>query len=147
VTLADDPGAAEIDLRHGYDALKRMGEQSHYSSVTGLLARAVCAQGRYDEADELSRESERTARPNDIHSHILWRCTRASVRAHDGELEHAETVAREAVAFAAGSDFHDSHGDALMCLADVLCLARREQEAASAVEDAIRLYELKGNLV
>jgi predicted ATPase/DNA-binding SARP family transcriptional activator len=145
VAFVDDPAAAERELRPGYEALRRIGEKSHFSSVTGLLARAVCAQGRYDEADQLSRESERAARPNDIHSHILWRTARAKVLAHRGELEAGEALAREAVAFAAESDFLDSHGDALTDLAEVLCLAARRHEAASALAHAVQLYELKGN--
>jgi ATP/maltotriose-dependent transcriptional regulator MalT len=79
--LADDPVAQEHELRRGYEALKRVGEKSHFSSVAGLLAGAVCAQGRHDEADLISRESEQAARPNDIHSHILWRAARAKVLA------------------------------------------------------------------
>jgi tetratricopeptide (TPR) repeat protein len=147
VALADDPAAAERELRPGYEALRRIGEKSHFSSVAGLLARAVCAQGRYEEADQLSRESEQAARPNDIHSHILWRTARAKALAHKGELEAAEALAREAVGFAAESDFLDSHGDALTDLAEVLRLAARRQEAASALEQAIQLYEQKGNVI
>jgi ATP/maltotriose-dependent transcriptional regulator MalT len=85
IWLADDPVAAERELRPGYEALKRIGEKSHFSSVSGLLARAVCAQGRYDEADRISRESEEAARPNDIHAHILWRTARAQALAERGE--------------------------------------------------------------
>ena len=146
-SLIDDPVAAERELRPGYEALRRIGEKSHFSSVAGLLSRATCAQGRYDEAEQLSRESEEAARPNDIHSHILWRTTRAQVFAHRGELESAEMLAREAVAFAAASDFLDSHGDALVSLAEVLRQAARPQEAAAALEEAAQLYEQKGNVV
>jgi DNA-binding SARP family transcriptional activator/class 3 adenylate cyclase/tetratricopeptide (TPR) repeat protein len=147
VTLADDPVASERELRPGYEALRRIGEKSHFSSVTGSLARAVCAQGRYEEAEQLSRESEQAARPNDIHSHILWRTTRARVLAQRGELEAAEGLAREAVAFAAESDFLDSHGDALTDLAEILVVAERRDEAASALRQAVGLYELKGNII
>jgi ATP/maltotriose-dependent transcriptional regulator MalT len=145
VVLAEDPVAAEKELRPGYEALGRLGEKSHFSSVTALLARAVCAQGRYEEADRLTRESEEAARPNDIHSHILWRTTRAQVFAHTGELEAAEALARQAVAFAAESDFLDSHADALMSLVDVLLLTGRGQQAVTAAEQAVQLYEKKGN--
>jgi tetratricopeptide (TPR) repeat protein len=145
--LADDPGAAEAELRPGYEVLGRLGEKSHFSSVAALLARTVCAQGRYDEAFRLTRESEEAARPNDIHSHILWRTTRAQVLAQRGELEAAEALALEAVAFAAESDFLDSHADALMVLAELRMQAGRREEAAAQVEEAVRLYEQKGNLL
>jgi DNA-binding SARP family transcriptional activator/tetratricopeptide (TPR) repeat protein len=147
VMLAEDPVAAEQEMRPGYEALGRLGEKSHFSSVAGLLARAVFVQGRYDEAERLTRESEEAARPNDIHSHILWRTTRSQVLAQRGELESAEALAVEAVEFASESDFLDSHADALMNLAELRVLAGRHQEAAAHAEEALRLYEQKGNVL
>jgi DNA-binding SARP family transcriptional activator/class 3 adenylate cyclase len=147
VMLADDPVAAEQEMRPGYEALGRLGEKSHFSSVAGLLARAVFVQGRYDEAERLTRESEEAARPNDIHSHILWRTTRSQVLAQRGDLESAEALALEAVAFASESDFLDSHADALMNLTELRVLAGRHQEAAAHAEEALRLYEQKGNVL
>jgi tetratricopeptide (TPR) repeat protein len=145
--IALDPVAAERELRPGYDALSRLGEKSHFSSVAGLLARAVCAQRRYDEADALTRESEEAARPNDIHSHILWRTARAQVLAHRGQLESAEALALEAVAFADNSDFLDSHADALMVLAEVRARAGRTKDAIADAGRALELYEQKGNVI
>jgi hypothetical protein len=51
------------------------------------------------------------------------------------------------VAFAETSDFLLAHADALADLADVLELAGRSDEAARAIEDAIDVYERKGNLL
>ena len=51
--LADDPEAAERNLRGGYGALPQMGEQAVLSTTAAFLARAVFAQGRADEAEEL----------------------------------------------------------------------------------------------
>jgi hypothetical protein len=56
-------------------------------------------------------------------------------------------VPREAVAFAAASDFLDTHGDALMDLAEVLRLAAQPDSAAAEVAKAVTLYERKGNVV
>jgi DNA-binding SARP family transcriptional activator/tetratricopeptide (TPR) repeat protein len=142
-----EPAVAERDLRPVYDQLKKVGEKSHFCSVATMLAQAVYAQGRYDEADELARDAERTARPNDVHSHIVWRGTRAKVLARRGELDAAEALAREAVAYAAKSDFLHSHADALTDLAEVLQLAGRTAEAAAAVDEAMHLHEQKGNVV
>ena len=142
-----DPVTAERHLRPVYEGLKVIGEQSHFCSVSTMLAKAVYEQGRYDEAEELSREAERSTRPNDVHSHIVWRGTRAKVLARRGELEAAEQLAREAVDFAEASDFLHSHADALTDLAEVLALAGRSEEAASAIELAIDLHEAKGNLL
>ncbi len=147
VLLGDDPVAAEQELRPGYEALGRLGEKSHFSSVAGLLARAVCAQGRYDEAERLARESEEAARPNDIHSHVLWRTTRSQVLAQRGDLEAAEELGLEAVAFASTTDFLDSHADALMNLAELRLLAGGQEEAVANAEAALLLYEQKGNVL
>ena len=115
-----EPAVAERDLRPLYEGLKRIGERSHFCSVATMLARAVYDQGRYDEADELAVEAERTSRPNDIHSHIVWRGIRAKVLARRGDTDAAESLAREGVAFASHSDFLHSHAEALMDLAEVL---------------------------
>jgi ATP/maltotriose-dependent transcriptional regulator MalT len=144
--LADDPVAAERELQWGYEVQKRIGGTSYFSTITALLARALYAQGRYEDADRLSRESEEAARPNDVYASMLWRATRAQVLARKGELGAAEALAREVVAFAAESDFLDAHGDTLMALAEVLGLAARPREAATALEQAIQLYEQKGNV-
>ena len=72
---------------------------------------------------------------------------RALALARLGRLEEAETFAREAVGYAEGTEFLDYHADALLVLAEVLRLAGRPEEAASALEEAVALYERKGNVV
>jgi tetratricopeptide (TPR) repeat protein len=141
-----DPSAAERELRPAYEALKRIGEQSHFSSLAHELSNAVFLQGRYAEAEQLTRECEESSRPNDVHSQILWRSIRAKVLAQQGDFETAEELARVSVALAAESDFYPAHADALMDLAQILELRGEPKAAASSVEQAIRFYELKGNL-
>ncbi len=142
-----DPVSAERNLRPVYEGLKSIGEMSHFCSVSTMLAKATYEQGRYDEADELSHEAERSSRPNDVHSHIVWRGTRAKVLARRGDFEAAEKLAREAVEYAEASDFLHSHADALTDLAEVLALAGRPEESAPAIEAAIRLHAAKGNVL
>ena len=142
-----DPVSAERSLRPVYEGLKGLGEQSHFCSVSTMLARATYEQGRYDESDELSREAAQSSRPNDVHSHIVWRGTRAKVLARRGDFEAAERLAREAVEYAEASDFLHSHADALTDLAEVLALAGRPEASASAIEAAIRLHKAKGNVL
>ena len=64
-----------------------------------------------------------------------------------GRLAEGEQIAREAVALAQDTDDINLHGDALMALAEVLQLAGRPDEAAPFIDQALRLYEQKGNLV
>jgi tetratricopeptide (TPR) repeat protein len=144
-----DAVAAENELRPAYDALKRMGagETSHFSSIAHALANALYLQGRYDEAEELTGECERASRPNDIHSQTLWRSVRAKTLARRGELDDARRLGRDAVEFAATSDFLLAHADALSDLGEVYELAGEPQEATRALEGAMELYERKGNVL
>ena len=144
---ASDPVAVERQLRPGYEALARMGEKSAFSSLALLLAQAVYAQGRYDEAEDLALEVRAASRPIDVQSETIWRTVKAKVLARRGEAHAAEELAREAIAFVEQSDFLPVHAEALMDLAEILRLADRPGEAGSAVEKAIRLYEQKGNVV
>ena len=101
--LAGDPAAAETSLRSGFEALKQMGEQAFLSTTAAFLARAVFAQGRVDEAEELAQLSAQLAAPGDLLTQVLWRGVQARVLARRGRLEDAEALAREAVALA-GAD-------------------------------------------
>ena len=58
----------------------------------------------------------------------------------------AETLAREAVAIYEPTDAISDQGDALCDLAEVLAAAGRSDEAADALEQALKRYERKKNL-
>src|SRR5205814_537567 len=73
----NDPVEAERELRPAYEALRKLGEKSHFSSISHALSNALYAQGRYDEAEQLTRECAEASRPNDIHSQINWRAIQA----------------------------------------------------------------------
>ena len=137
----------EQEQRAACRALEEVSEKTMYSSVAAMFARTLYDHGRNDEAERYTEASEAAAGPIDVLSQIYWRSTRAKVLAQRRELEAAETLAREAVAFAGQSDFLIAHADALMDLAEVLRLAGRPDEAADAVARALTLYEAKGNLV
>jgi DNA-binding SARP family transcriptional activator len=141
------PAATERELWPAYEALKRVGETTHFSTVAHSLANALYLQGRYDEAEQLTAECERASKPNDVHAQTLWRSTRAKILARKGAFDEADRLGREAVAYAAAGDFLPGNADALADLAEVYDLAGKPADAVLALEDAIRLYELKGNLV
>jgi predicted ATPase len=143
--LAADYAAAGIQLRAGLDALEGMGERGYLSSVAAFLSQALYGQGRLDEADDLARLAQANAAPDDLWSQVLSLGTRAKVCASRGAHGEAEGHAREAVGLAAATDALDLHGNALLDLADTLFLAGRNEEAATSVGEALRLYERKGN--
>jgi hypothetical protein len=73
---------------------------------------------------------------------MRWRQVRGKARR--GEVEEGERLAREAVALGAETDILNAHGDALTHLAEVLNRAGRD--ARGELEQALALYERKGNL-
>jgi class 3 adenylate cyclase/tetratricopeptide (TPR) repeat protein len=145
--LADNPEGALERLGPGTEELRRMGEKGYFSTNAAWLAEANYRLGSYEEAEALTIESEATAAPDDVESQYRWRCVRAKVLAVRGSLEEAESMAREAMRLAMGTDNPNRHGDALMELAEVLRLAGRPGEAVPFVKQAIALFEQKGNIV
>ena len=142
-----DPAATERELLPAYEALERVGETTHFSTVAHSLANAVYLQGRYEEAERLTEACERACRANDVHSQTLWRAIRAKILARRARSRMPSVWRDEAVAYAAAGDFLSTHADALADLAEVYEVAGRPADASRALDDAIRLYELKGNIV
>ena len=141
----DDPTAAERELRPAYEALGRpvrrlISRRSRTRSPACSTYRAATTKPR-----SLTLECERASRPNDVHAQTLWRSVRAKILARKQAFGEAERLAREAVAFAAAGDFLPANADALADLAEVLELMGRPDEAARTLEEAIELYERKGN--
>jgi class 3 adenylate cyclase/tetratricopeptide (TPR) repeat protein len=145
--LADEPVAAERELRDGLDDYERMGEHSRMSTTAALLALALHAQGRDEEAHRYSVVSEESSSPEDLASQVGWREARALVFARRGHVDEARRLAGEAVVLAAETDFLTMHGDALTALAEVLRADDSGEEAADAAAQALDLYEKKGDLV
>jgi tetratricopeptide (TPR) repeat protein len=146
--IAGDSTAAERELQIGYDALQRTGERTTLSTMAAFLARAVFAQGRYDEAERLTEVSSEAGSDDDPITQAMWRGTRARVVAVRGRSDtEAERLAREAVELSFGTDCVNMQADALVDLAETLRLLDRGGETTDILEEAIELYERKGNVV
>ena len=145
--LAGDLAGAERELRGSYAQLERIGERSFLSTTAAMLARVLCEQRRFDEAEPYTAISAEAALREDLASHVIWRGGRARILASRGESEQAEELAREAVRLAAQTDWLELHADASMDLAEVLDTLGRPAEAGQCVQLAISLYEQKGNVV
>ena len=103
--------------------------------------------GRDEEAVRFTEVSEEAAADDDLASQVLWRSARARRPLRQGRSGEAEGFAREAVALAEGTDAIGLHADALASLGAVLVAQGRGDEAASALREALALYEAKGNVV
>ena len=111
-----------------------------------LLARAVRAQGRDEEALALTQTAEAARADDDVDAQVLWRATRAPILARAGQLTEAEALARAAHEKARETEMPSLRGFALTKLASVLQQAGRTEEARAALEEAVAIYELKGDI-
>jgi class 3 adenylate cyclase/tetratricopeptide (TPR) repeat protein len=144
--LAGDAGAAERELRTGYDMLAEIGDIHLRPTVAAYLAAVLAEEGNPADAEEFAAFAESHAWEDDIVTQVMWRVARAQVRAPAGDGAEAERLAREAVALAAPTDFLDLQATALLALARVL-RETGSPEAAHAAADAQAVYERKGNNV
>jgi tetratricopeptide (TPR) repeat protein len=145
--LAGDAAAAEERLRRELDLLEAMGESYLRPTVAAYLAAAVANQGRFDEADRFAALAADLASEDDVISQAMWRSVRARVLAREGKVEEAVELADGAVGLLAASDGIGQQADALLVLSEVLGRAGRRTDAGLALEEAITLYERKGNVV
>jgi class 3 adenylate cyclase/tetratricopeptide (TPR) repeat protein len=145
--LGGDPAAAERELRRGFEVLSAIGEVSWLSTVAGILAEAVYAHGRYEEAERLTRISEQAAAVDDVYSHVLWRSVQAKVLAREGDTAEALRLAGESAALAETTDFLHLRWHELMSRAETFQLTGRRADAEVAAQAAVRVAEQKGNLV
>ena len=143
--LAGEPERAERELARDYDALTAMGERYFLPLVAAHLAQAVQAQGRQAEAVKLAAAAQEIADEDDVETQALWRRVRAKALAADGRIGEAERLARETIEILAPTDAPVMRADALVDLAEVLQAPASERQAA--LEEALGLYEGKGNAV
>jgi class 3 adenylate cyclase/tetratricopeptide (TPR) repeat protein len=145
--LANDATAAEVSLRDGYQWLQRSGEKALHAETVVMLARAVYAQGRLDEALELTYEGEREVDADDLSPQFGWRTVRAAILARRGALGDAERLTAEALALVETTDWSRDQADVLMTRAEVLAASGESAAAAEAMQRALALYQRKGAVV
>jgi tetratricopeptide (TPR) repeat protein len=124
-----------------------MGYKEELSATAALLAQALLAQGRDEEAERFAELSEELAPADELIAQVMWRGVRARTLAGRGRMEEAERLAREGVALAERSDFVSDRGDAMFNLAVVFRQAGRLEDARAAFTEGLGLYERKGNVV
>jgi tetratricopeptide (TPR) repeat protein len=144
--VTDDPGAAEAHLGESYTALAEAGEKSRSPDVAFMLADALYEQGRYEEAAETASAAA-GATGDDVSWQVLELAVAAKLLARRGRREEAESLARQAVAVAFTAEYIDSRAESLLALATVLRLAGRLEEATTAMQNVVAIWEAKGNIL
>ncbi len=145
--MVGDGDAAEPIFRTICEGLESAMDHTQLASRSSDLAEALVLQNRLDEAHEQTEIAERHAASDDVNAQMMWRSARATVLARRGDFARAETLARQGVEIANGTDDLNRRAEAYRDLGDVLQRARRLDDAATSFALAVELFERKGNLV
>jgi class 3 adenylate cyclase/tetratricopeptide (TPR) repeat protein len=140
---AGQPAEAERLLRRAYDGFVARALGVDAAQAAALLARALQAQGRVDEAVALTEESERKAGV-DVRAAIWWRTARAEALAQEGRYAEALDLARTAVALSDPTDALLDRAGASASLARVLQAAGEEAAAEQEARLALEQFDRKG---
>jgi tetratricopeptide (TPR) repeat protein len=144
--LSGDWAASARVLTPSCLELERMGDLGHLSSLAPQLVDALYGLERFDEAWQWAEKASAASIEDDLDSQVATRRVRAKLLARRGELDDALRVGREAVELAGRSDYLQETALAWADLAEVHRLAGRRDDAAAALEQAIRIHEGKGNV-
>jgi tetratricopeptide (TPR) repeat protein len=136
--LAGNHEAAEREARAAYAVLEEMGDRTFRAAEAYLVAKALLAQGRTDEAERwlviAVEHSDSDGDDLDLQAQIM---------ARRGLLDEAERLVRSALE--AGSESPTPvKADPRFTLAEILARTGRIEEARQATEQSLRAYEAKG---
>ena len=141
--LAGDYEAAAGYLHDACASLEASGNFAELSTYAPAHGRALCALGRFEEAEPLANQGRDLGGDDDLTTQALWRAVAARVKASRGHYAEAESLAREAVEIAGQTDCPGLQGDVHCDLAEVLYAAGRRNEAVAAWRVALDPYERK----
>jgi tetratricopeptide (TPR) repeat protein len=145
--MAGDIAAAREARAALCEYCERSEDHGGLSTAAADLAATLYEQASYDEAERWAGISERHAATDDVGAQFASRAVSAKVLAQRGDFGEAEALARQAVALAEPTDALNKRAAVLLSLAEVLRLTGQPQEASHPIDQAIRLYELKGNVL
>jgi len=144
--LAGFPELAAQALREACTLLRQLHHTAVLATRAAELATALYEQGSYDESAEWARLARESSGPDDLDAALTRQPVEAKLIARRGDLEDAERLARDTLDLVAQTDALDRHAEALLALAEVRSLAGAEEEAQEHANQALLLYERKGNI-
>ena len=143
--LAGDLAAGERELRTALQMALDMREREWVSQFAAGLSRVLAVQGS-EEAERFSALSLETAPTENVAAQALWRSAKALVLVNRGDHRGAERLSREAIQLVPRGMLNLS-ADLRVDLAGILLAARWRKAALPVINEAIDLYERKGNVV
>ncbi len=138
-SMAGDLPAAERAFRASLEIDRAIGEErDDFSQTAARLALVLCRQGRGEEAAAMAALSAEAAPSESVAAQALSSAARARAAADAGLARMAVELVPE--------EMPNLRADVLVELAAVLRAGGDEHGAGDAVEEAVELYERKGNL-
>ena len=133
-----DPAAAERYAREGYRAFRALGHRGGYvNGLAGLLAEALYAQGRFDEARQtIGQALEAPVVDGDYPLSL-----QAQLLARDGQFPEARQLLAQAEASLPPTPSPIDQAAMLKDRAEVERLAGNPGQAAASLRAALRIYE------
>ncbi len=138
---------AERHARHGLEVGASVGGDECDGGNALVLARSLCQQGRFDEAEDVVAAHASATSGDDIGRIAMWNAVRAEIRAHRSAWKEAAELARRAVLDIDRTDLFNLRAELRLTLASVLGRCGDADGASRAATEALRLFETKGNLV
>ncbi len=145
--LAGRPAEAERALRESCELLRQLRQTALLATRAAELAEAIYQQRRYEEAENWTRVAQDSAGEDDLDAALYWHPVRAKTMARQGRIEEGERLCNETLELVSRTDALNRHADSLLALAEILRIADRDDEAGDVTRDAVRFYEMKGNIV
>ena len=126
--------------------MARIGDLGYQATAAALVAQAICAQGRFDEAEAFCRIAQEIGAEDDLATQVIRRGAEAKIPSH-GDAAQAADLARAAVELAERTDDLNMIADALMDLADVLSQDRRLGRGGRGASASALALPSEGNIV
>jgi class 3 adenylate cyclase len=143
--LAGDAAAAEGVFRECCETFERINDETALATIAAGLGQSLYEQGRYPEATEWSDLAEERCPRGDIIAQFSWRSLKGKLLAQQGRVAEGEELVREALGIVERTDALSAHGEVLLDLAEVLRAADRCEAAAERIEEALELFDRKGD--
>ena len=145
--LAGNPNAAEPALQEACEGCQRANATALLASYSAKLADVLYMLTRFDDAEVWASSSRELATADDRDAQAWSRAVSAKLMARRGDVDAAVAVAADALDVVEHTDALNLRAKVALDYAEVLRAAGRDAEASRSTEQAIELYDLKGNRV
>ena len=144
--LAGHPAAAVDALRDALAIALQVSERDDTSQIAARLSLLLADQDDVAQAAEHAALASHQAPTESIRAQALARAARSRIALDEGAIQDAEALGREAIR-AAPADMLELRALLHTRLAEVVAASGRDDEARTIKDEAINLYERKGNLI